>query len=157
MQAKQLEANDRSIKQEHADVRANGGYLTKAEQKQFNQEEHANSTLIRDDKHPAASLHAGNSHGPQRSQFAKHHPRRGEVNDRVAEQRSRIQRGLKSGQLTPAQAKQLEANDRSIKQQEHADVRANGGYLTKAEQKQFNQEEHANSTLIRDDKHPAAP
>ena len=46
------------------------------------------------------------------------------------------------------------ANDRAIKQQEHADVKANGGHLTPAEQKQLNQEENANSTLIRDEKHP---
>ncbi len=38
--------------QEHADVKANGGYLTKARQKQLNQEENANSALIYDEKHP---------------------------------------------------------------------------------------------------------
>ena len=52
-QAQQLRANDAAIKaQEHADVKANGGYLTKAEQKQLNQEENANSKLIYDEKHP---------------------------------------------------------------------------------------------------------
>jgi hypothetical protein len=45
--------NDRAIKQqEHADVKANGGYLTPAQQKQINQEENANSKLIHDEKHP---------------------------------------------------------------------------------------------------------
>ncbi|MGA7742148.1 MAG: hypothetical protein WBP56_18500 [Polyangia bacterium] len=53
-QAKQLRSNDRAIKaQEHADVKANGGHLTKAEQRQLNQEENANSKLIHDEKHPA--------------------------------------------------------------------------------------------------------
>jgi hypothetical protein len=53
-QANQLKANDAAIKQqEHADVKANGGYLTKGEQKQLNQEENANSKLIYDEKHPA--------------------------------------------------------------------------------------------------------
>ena len=52
-QGQQLKANDRAIKQEeHADVKANGGTLTKAEQKQFNQEENANSKLIHDEAHP---------------------------------------------------------------------------------------------------------
>jgi hypothetical protein len=52
-QAQQLRANDRAIKQqEHADVKANGGYLTSSEQKQLNQEENANSTMIHDEKHP---------------------------------------------------------------------------------------------------------
>jgi hypothetical protein len=49
-----LRANDRAIKaQEHAEVKANGGHLTKAEQRQLNQEENANSKLIHDEKHPA--------------------------------------------------------------------------------------------------------
>lgn len=53
-QAQQLRANDRAIKQqEHADVKANGGYLTKGQQKQINQEENANSKLIHDEAHPA--------------------------------------------------------------------------------------------------------
>ena len=52
-QAQQLRANDRAIKQqEHADVKANGGYLTRSEQNQLNKEENANSTLIHDEKHP---------------------------------------------------------------------------------------------------------
>jgi hypothetical protein len=52
-EAQQLRANDRAIKQqEHADVKANGGYLTPAQQKQINQEENANSQLIHDEKHP---------------------------------------------------------------------------------------------------------
>jgi len=52
-EAQQLRANDRAIKQqERADVKANGGYLTGAQQKQINQEESANSQLIHDEKHP---------------------------------------------------------------------------------------------------------
>ncbi len=52
-QAQQLRANDRAIKQqEHAEVKANGGYLTKAQQRQLNQEENANSGLIHDEKQP---------------------------------------------------------------------------------------------------------
>jgi hypothetical protein len=52
-QAQQLRANDRAIKQqEHADVKANGGYLTGAQQKQINQEENGNSQMIHDEKHP---------------------------------------------------------------------------------------------------------
>jgi hypothetical protein len=97
----------------------------------------------------------GNPIGRPGSNFAKQHPRRNEVNMRIANQRARIAQGVKSGKLTPAQAKQLLANDKAIKQQEHADVKANGGYLTKPEQKQLNQEENADSKLIRDEKHPA--
>ena len=53
-QAQQLQANDAAIKaQERADVKANGGYLTKPQQRQLNQEENANSRMIYDEKHPA--------------------------------------------------------------------------------------------------------
>ncbi len=107
---------------------------------------------------PAALVQAanpGNPTGARWSRFARQHSRRNEVNKRVADQRFRINEGLKSGKLTPTQAKQLEANDNAIKQQEHTDVKANGGHLTAAEKKQLNQEENANSTLIRDDKNPA--
>jgi hypothetical protein len=53
-QGQQLKANDAAIKQqEHADVKANGGYITKDQQKQLNQEENANSKLIHDEAHPA--------------------------------------------------------------------------------------------------------
>ena len=75
-------------------------------------------------------------------------------NTRIDNQRERINQGVKNGTLTRQEAQQLRANDRAIKQQEHADVKANGGHLTPAEQKQLNQEENANSTLIRDEKHP---
>jgi hypothetical protein len=52
-QAQQLRANDLAIKQqERADVKANGGYLTPAQQKQLNQELNANGMLIHDEKHP---------------------------------------------------------------------------------------------------------
>ena len=88
-------------------------------------------------------------------QFAKNHPRRAEVNRRFRRQNRRINQGVKKGELTPQQAQQLKANDASIKAQERADVKANGGYLTKPEQRQLNQEENANSKLIRDEKHPA--
>lgn len=92
---------------------------------------------------------------PTGGKFAKKHPRRNEVNNRVKNQRSRINKDEKSGKITKSQAHQLKANDRAIKQQEHADVKANGGHLTKGEQKQFNQEENANSKMIRDEAHPA--
>ena len=100
---------------------------------------------------PKAEAQNGN---PTGGKFAVEHPRRNEVNTRVNNQRERIDQGLKNGTLDKQQAQQLRANDRAIKQQEHADVKANGGYLTGGEQKQINQEENANSQMIRDEKHP---
>jgi len=46
-QAKALRASDRSIAAEdHADAKANGGYITKAEQKDLNAQENADSKTI---------------------------------------------------------------------------------------------------------------
>ena len=104
---------------------------------------------------PVMWVSADNPGNPTGGQFSKRHPRRNEVNSRVKNQRGRINQGVKNGTLTPQEAQQLKTNDRAIKVQEHADVKANGGYLTKDQQKQFNQEENANSKLIRDEKNPA--
>lgn len=98
---------------------------------------------------------AENPGNPTGGKFAQKHPRRNQVNNRVKNQRQRINKDVKSGKITQAQATQLRANDKAIKQQEHADVKANGGSLTKGEQKQLNQEENANSKMIKDEAHPA--
>ncbi len=46
-QARADRSVDRSImRQDHADARANGGYITKAQQRQLNQEENAESRTI---------------------------------------------------------------------------------------------------------------
>ena len=46
-QARALRAGDRAIaREDHADARANGGYITRAEQRQINQQENAQSAAI---------------------------------------------------------------------------------------------------------------
>ena len=46
-QARALRASDRAIaRQDHADARANGGYITKKQQRQLNHEENAQSQAI---------------------------------------------------------------------------------------------------------------
>ena len=76
--------------------------------------------------------------------FAKEeHPRREEVNHRVRNEEKRIEKGLKDGTITPAQAKQLRGELAGVKAEEKAEVQANGGSLSKTEQKQLNQELHA--------------
>lgn len=52
-QANQLRSKVRAIKQqEHAEVRANGGYLTRTQKQQLNHEENASSAAIYNGKHP---------------------------------------------------------------------------------------------------------
>jgi hypothetical protein len=98
--------------------------------------------------------HAEGNGNPTGKDFAKKHPRRAEVNKRVQNQRERINQGVKSGQLTQQQARQLRGQENGIKAQERAEVKANGGYLTKDEQKQLNQEENHVSKEIHEEKHP---
>ena len=88
--------------------------------------------------------------------WKEHHPRRAEVNHRLHNQNERIKEGLKTGKLTPQQAKALHQEDRQIRQEERADAAQNGGHITKAEQQQLNQQENALSKQIHQEKHPNA-
>lgn len=80
--------------------------------------------------------------------WAKHHPRRAEVNARLANQNRRINAERREGDLTKAQAADLHAEDRGIRAQEHFDASRDGGHITKAEQNQLNQELNATSGQI---------
>lgn len=80
--------------------------------------------------------------------WAKHHPRREQVNERLANQNKRIAQERKEGEITQAQANKLHREDRQIRQEERAMASQNGGHITKAEQKDLNQQENAVSKQI---------
>lgn len=80
--------------------------------------------------------------------WEKHHPRRTEVNERLAHQNKRINRDVKEGKLTPAQAHKLHKEDRQIRHEERAMASQNGGHITKQEQRVLNQQENAVSRQI---------
>ena len=82
-----------------------------------------------------------------------HHQRRDQVNARRNHQHSRIEKGIKSGKITPREHHQLAREGNKIRHQEHADRRANGGYITKGQQKQLNREQNQRSKQIYKDKH----
>ena len=82
------------------------------------------------------------------SQWQYDHPRREQINNRLATQNLRIHREVKAGDLTKAQATQLHANDHQIRQEERAMASQNGGQLTKLEQKTLNQQENRVSHKI---------
>ena len=77
-----------------------------------------------------------------------HHPRRDEVNDRLANQNKRIHKEVKEGDLTKAQAAALHKDDRQIRQEERDMASQNHGHITKQEQKTLNQQENAISKDI---------
>ncbi len=79
-----------------------------------------------------------------------------EVNSRMENQRDRIQQGVKSGELTKGEQKQLNKDQKAIHEQVAGDRALNGGKLTKAEHKQVNREMNAESKKIYRKKHNAA-
>ena len=70
------------------------------------------------------------------------HPRRAEVNERLAIQNFRINRELREGEISYRQARALHAEDRAIRAQERAMAYARGGSISRGEQRLLNQEEN---------------
>jgi hypothetical protein len=75
-------------------------------------------------------------------QWGKNHPRRHEVNDRLKNQDKRINKEVKEGEMTKADAKKLHKEDHQVRQEERDMAKQNGGHITKQEQKTLNQQEN---------------
>ena len=82
------------------------------------------------------------------TKWQKDHPRRTEVNARLANQNKRINTERKEGEITKAQAQKLHSEDHAIRQEERAMASTNNGHITKAEQKALNQQENQVSKQI---------
>lgn len=80
--------------------------------------------------------------------WQKDHPRREQVNNRLANQNQRIKQEVKEGDLTKAQAAKLHKKDRQIRKEEKLMASQNNGHITKEEQKTLNQQENAVSKKI---------
>lgn len=74
--------------------------------------------------------------------WQKNHPRRTQVNHRLANQDSRIHQDVKDGTLTKAQAAGLHHEDHQLRQEERDMASQNGGHITKSEQKVLNKQEN---------------
>ena len=81
-------------------------------------------------------------------EFDKTHPRRAEVNHRLARQDHRINKEVKDGQISQGQAAALHHEDHQIRQEERDMASQNGGHITKSEQRTLNQQENAVSQQI---------
>jgi hypothetical protein len=81
-------------------------------------------------------------------QWAKTHPRRDQVNDRLANQNQRIKSEVKQGDMSKAQAAKLHRQDHRIRQEERTMAGTNGGHITKTEQRALNQQENQVSREI---------
>ncbi|WP_422085549.1 hypothetical protein [Variovorax sp.] len=82
------------------------------------------------------------------TQWQKDHPRRTEVNHRLANQDRRIHNEVKTGQITRAQAAGLHHEDHQIRREEHAMASQDGSHITRTEQRALNQQENAVSQQI---------
>jgi hypothetical protein len=90
---------------------------------------------------------AGNAMADE-TQWQKDHPRRTQVNNRLANQNQRIHNEVKDGQINKAQAAKLHGEDHAIRQEERTMASTNGGHITKSEQKSLNQQENQVSRQI---------
>ncbi len=80
--------------------------------------------------------------------WQKNHPRREQVNQRLANQNARIRSEVKEGDLSKSQAAALHKDGRQIRREERLMASQNGGHSTKQEQKTLNQQENAVSKQI---------
>lgn len=82
------------------------------------------------------------------TQWQKDHPRREQVNNRLANQNQRIKQERKEGEITKGQAAKLHREDHTIRKEERAMASTNNSHVTKAEQKALNQQENQVSRQI---------
>ncbi|HTV97998.1 MAG TPA: hypothetical protein VME42_18540 [Steroidobacteraceae bacterium] len=80
--------------------------------------------------------------------WQKNHPRRTEVNSRLANQNRRIHNDVKNGTMSKAQAAQAHHEDHQVRAEERDMASQNGSHITKSEQHTLNQQENAISNQI---------
>ena len=80
--------------------------------------------------------------------WQKNHPRREQVNNRLANQNKRIHNDVKNGTLTKNQAAALHHEDHQVRQEERDMASQNGSHITKPEQRVLNQQENGISNQI---------
>lgn len=98
----------------------------------------------------AAVLSIGLAAGARaETQWDKNHPRRTEVNHRLANQNKRIDHKVRDGQMTKAQAAQLHKDDAQVRQEEHDMASQDGSHITKQEQRTLYQQENQLSRDIK--------
>jgi hypothetical protein len=74
--------------------------------------------------------------------WQSNHPRREQVNERLAYQNYRIHREVREGELSPWQARRLHREDRMIRYEGRAMARFHGGHISPFEQRALNRQEN---------------
>ena len=76
------------------------------------------------------------------------HPRRAEVNHRLANQDRRIHQEVREGEMSRAEAARLHRDDHQIRQEERDMASQNGSHITRREDYALNQQENHVSRQI---------
>ncbi|MHB8258445.1 MAG: hypothetical protein ACYDE0_14640 [Acidiferrobacterales bacterium] len=82
------------------------------------------------------------------SAFERNHPRRDQVNDRLATQNHRITQQVREGELNRQQARRLRRSDRRIRGAERRFARHHHGIISRSEQARLNRRENHLSRRI---------
>ncbi|BAN35645.1 hypothetical protein SCD_n01834 [Sulfuricella denitrificans skB26] len=138
-EAARLNHEQRQIRNEAREYRSDG-VVTKAERADLRHDQNRASRHIYAEKHDGQSGTAGAVRDPG-------------VNARQVNQRERIQQGVRSGELTRGEARQLGTEQRSVRQEERQ--YKSDGVLTKTERKDLQQDLNVVSKDIYNEKHDA--
>ena len=158
----------------HASFNGPGGYQAhaSAQEQQFSHENHMQPTAMQQQHFQTAASSPQqrfNANGGRPGTMAAATPaafhqqaaardgfgHSNEVNARQGNQQQRINQGVRSGQMTPGETRNVENRDASINRQATADRAANGGALTGQERQQINQRQNNVSNSINRDNHNA--
>ena len=157
----------------HASFNGPGGYQAhpSAQEQQWSHEQHMQPTAMQQQHFQTAASTPGqrfSANGGRPGVTAAQSPQAfrqqaqrdgfghaNEVNSRQGNQQSRINQGVRSGQLTPGETRNLQTRDSSINRQAQTDRAANGGRLTGQQQQQINQRQNNVSRSINQDTHNA--
>ncbi len=138
-EASRLEKKETRINREENRMKADGNF-TAAERARIRKQQGALSKDIYKQKHDA--------------QVQNVNPK-SEVGQRQRMQQERIGQGIKSGQLTPAEAARMENQEKHINREVARDRAANGGTLTPGEKAKVNHQQNKVSRHIYRQKHDA--
>lgn len=96
----------------------------------------------------ATASFAGFGAAASAATWSQTHPRRAEVNGRLANQDRRIHNEVRNGEISHGQAVALHRQDHQIRQEERSMASQNGGHITRGEQRVLNQQENQVSREI---------
>jgi hypothetical protein len=96
----------------------------------------------------AATAFAGFAATAHAETWDQSHPRRAEVNGRLANQNFRIDQERREGEITRGQARTLHAEDHQIRREERRMAAADGGHITRFDQRILNRQENMVSHQI---------